>query len=176
MRRALPLLVLSILAAGGCGGGSPGREAGGAASGGQDDAGVPDSGAGDGGAADAGAPDGGGADAGNTPGCPRGGVCTYLVRTAWGYDCFSPTACTRAAAIGDYGSFEACQTWGCMSGNSRCGDQFGNSDADRWACEACRLSCHDGSATMCPADAETSQGCVLWDSTWGQYLADCICR
>lgn len=185
MRRALWLLVLSIVAATACGGGSPGREAGAADSGAQGGAGVPDAGSEDGGtpdggrpdagAADAGTLDGGVADAGPTAGCPGGGVCTYLVRTAWGYDCVSPTACARAAAIAEYGAFEACQTWGCMNGNSRCGDQFGNSDADRWACEACKVSCHDGSPSVCPADAETAQGCILWDSTWGQYLAECIC-
>lgn len=177
MRRMLPLLAVFILAAGGCGG-SSGGDAGAPNQRAQDDAGELADGGGtrDGGAADAGTPDGGAADAGPTPGCPGGGVCTYLVRTAWGYDCASPTACARAAAIADYGTFEACQTWGCMSGNSRCGDQFGNSDGDRWACEACKLSCHDGSPSACPAGAETAQGCTLWDSTWGQYLAECICR
>jgi hypothetical protein len=181
MRSVLRLLVVSMLAAGGCGGGSPGREASAAVA--QDDAGVPDSGAPDGSglAEDGGAPhggtDAGEADAGPTAGCPGGGVCTYLVRTAWRYDCLSPSACTRVAALGDYAAFEQCQTWGCMNGNSRCGDQFGNGDADRWGCEACKVSCHDdGPPAVCPANAATTRGCVLWDSTWGQYLADCICR
>ncbi|HEY6909338.1 MAG TPA: hypothetical protein VI356_08215 [Myxococcales bacterium] len=179
MRRVLALLMVSMLVAAGCGGRSSGpgvppdssADRGGVADAGRQDGGTPD-----GGAADAGPLDGGEADAGPTPGCPGGGVCTYLVRTAWAYDCVSPTACTRAAAIRDYGTFEACQTWGCMNGNSRCGDQFGNSDADRWSCEACKVSCHDGLPSVCPASAETAQGCVLWDSTWGQYLAECICR
>jgi hypothetical protein len=111
-----------------------------------------------------------------SPGCPGGGVCTYLVRTAWSYDCASATACTRAAAIAEYGAFEACQTWGCMNGNSRCGDQFGNSDAERWSCEACKLSCHSGTPSLCGAERETASGCSLFDATWGQYFADCICQ
>ncbi|MGZ6142459.1 MAG: hypothetical protein ACXWLM_03920, partial [Myxococcales bacterium] len=111
-------------------------------------------------------------------GCPQGGVCIFFERTAWSYDCTSADQCQRSSAISRYGSFEACQTWGCMGGNSRCGDQFGNaSDAARWSCEQCKASCHDaGEATACSAANETAQGCLLWDSLWGSYLADCICQ
>ena len=112
-----------------------------------------------------------------SPGCPGGGTCTYLERTAWSYDCTSADQCQRKGAIATYGAFEACQTWGCMGGNSRCGDQFGNdSDPDRWSCERCKVSCHDGTSTACTPAAETSQGCGLSDSTWGPYLAACICQ
>ncbi len=112
-----------------------------------------------------------------SPGCPQGGTCNYLERIAWRYDCASAALCVRTAAIGTYGSFEACQTWGCMGGNSRCGDQFGNeSDPERWSCEQCKVSCHDGTPTACGAASETAQGCLLSDSTWGSYLADCICQ
>jgi len=111
------------------------------------------------------------------PGCPHGGTCTYLERTAWRYDCTAADRCSRTAVLATYGTFEACQTWGCMGGNSRCGDQFGNaSDPDRWSCEQCKSTCHDGFSTACPAEQETSQGCALSDSIWGAYLADCICQ
>ncbi|HUJ28019.1 MAG TPA: hypothetical protein VLW85_18485 [Myxococcales bacterium] len=124
---------------------------------------------------DAGAPDGGVV---TSPGCPLGGECTYLARTAWWYTCISPVDCQPAWPLGYYGTYEACQTFGCMNGNSRCGDQFGNSDPARWACEECRATCQDqyGSVSMCPAAQETAAGCVLTDSTWGQYIASCICQ
>jgi hypothetical protein len=112
----------------------------------------------------------------SSPGCPQGGVCTYLQRTAWSYDCSAPDDCRRTTAIADYGTFEACRTWGCMNGNSRCGDQFGNSDAERWSCEACKLSCDSGVPSLCGAERETASGCALSDSVWGPYLADCICE
>jgi hypothetical protein len=111
-----------------------------------------------------------------SPGCPQGGTCKYLERTAWRYDCTSADDCERTDAIASYGTFEACQTWGCMGGNSRCGDQFGNSDPERWSCERCKISCHDGLLTACYAANETAQGCRLRDSTWGEYFADCICQ
>jgi hypothetical protein len=64
-----------------------------------------------------------------------------------------------------------------MGGNSRCGDQFGNTrDADRWSCEACKVSCQDGSPATCGAAEETAQGCLLEDGTFGSYLVDCICQ
>ena len=112
-----------------------------------------------------------------SPGCPLGGACTYLQRVAWSYDCISASDCARSGAIGTYGTFEACQTWGCMGGNSRCGDQFGNlSDPRRWSCEACKVSCHEGTPTACGVAHETAQGCALADSTWGGYWADCVCQ
>lgn len=111
-----------------------------------------------------------------SPGCPQGGTCTYLDRSAWSYDCTSPTSCVPRTVISTYGSFEACQTWGCMGGNSRCGDQHGNSDAERWSCEQCRVTCNAGISTLCGAAHETADGCRLEDSTWGEYLASCICR
>ena len=113
----------------------------------------------------------------NSPGCPEGGTCNYLQRTAWRYDCTSADQCQRAGAIGTYGTYEACQTCGCMGGNSRCGDQFGNpSDPERWSCEQCRVSCHDGVLAACGVEHETGQGCLLPDSICGTYLAVCICQ
>jgi hypothetical protein len=112
-----------------------------------------------------------------SPGCPQGGRCMYLDRVAWRYDCTSADHCQPAGAIANYGTFEACQTWGCMGGNSRCGDQFGNpSDPERWSCERCKIGCNEGTPTACGADRETAEGCRLWDSVWGDYLADCICQ
>ena len=117
----------------------------------------------------------GSCQASSSPGCPQGGTCKYLERTALRYDCASPDDCQPSGFIGTYGTFEACQTWGCMGGNSRCGDQNGNSDPERWSCERCRATCHDGFPTACSPANESAQGCRLWDSTWGGYLADCIC-
>ena len=110
------------------------------------------------------------------PGCPDGGTCTYLQRTAWSYACVAPDACEKTGVIGLYGTYEACQSFGCMNGNSRCGDQFGNTDADRWACERCRVTCNDGEVAVCGIASQTAEGCVLQDGTWGAYIAPCICR
>ena len=51
-----------------------------------------------------------------------------------------------------------------------------NSDAERWSCEQCRVTCNDGISTRCGAARETADGCLLEDSVFGEYLAPCICH
>jgi hypothetical protein len=115
-----------------------------------------------------------------SPGCPAGGTCTYLDRTAWRYDCTTATDCQRTTSTygsGTYGTFETCQSWGCMDGgNSRCGDQNGGTSPETYSCEACIASCNAGVPTVCGAALETTAGCDLSGAPFGQYTADCICQ
>lgn len=101
--------------------------------------------------------------------CPAGQRCTVLERSAYTYSCAGPAQCERTGLLATYGTYEGCKSLGCSGGNSTCGEQFGRSDPEVWACLACVASCGSGETTLCPL--ETAGGCA-----YGDELIPCICQ